>query len=306
MKPDALSMTTPLFHPKFWPGWALVSLAWCSAHLSLSAQFRLGKQLGLAAFKIGGRRKDIVRTNVKLCFSHLSASQQNNLIKSIFISTGISVFETATAWFRPSSTAHYSVEISGLDILAAAQNRGKGVLLVGAHFATLDLAGAILSAYTQLDVIYRKSKNPLVEWLMVHGRNQLFERVLERKETRQILRRLKHGATIWYAADQDYGRKHSVFVPFFGVQAATITATSRLAQFNDSAVLFFSHFRDPLAQTYTLSITAVPGYPTGDKQKDATIMNAKIESEIRKHPAQYLWLHRRFKTLPEGKRKPYI
>lgn len=140
---------------------------------------------------------------------------------------------------------------------------------------------------------------------MLKGRKRIYEGVIERKNTRQILTRLKQGATIWYAADQDYGIKHSVFVPFFNVNAATITATTRLAQFNHSAVLFLSHFRDPQTRTWSLHISEVPGYPSGDKVTDAILMNAMIEKEIRKHPEQYLWLHRRFKTRPEGEDRPY-
>jgi len=287
-------------HPKFWAGWILISLAWCITRLPIACQFWLGKQLGKLSYRAGGRRLDITRTNIALCFPERSVAEQDRLVREIFISTGISATETALAWFRPAGFYCKRMEITGLELLQAAQKGGKGVLLVGAHFATLDIAGALLGSVSKLDVIYRKNKNPQIDQLMYKGRKRIYQMLLERKNTRQILRRLKQGATIWYAADQDYGKKHSVFVPFFGIEAASITATTRLAKFNDSAVLFFSHYRNPADQTWFLDISAIENYPGGDLAMDARKINSIIEREIRKHPEQYLWLHRRFKSRPEG------
>ena len=111
------------------------------------------------------------------------------------------------------------------------------------------------------------------------------------------MRSLKDGDTLWFAPDQDYGARHSVFVPFFGVEAATITATSRFARMNNSPALMFSHTRNPAGSGYTLSIGPVlEGFPSGDDEVDARRINAELESRIRQYPEQYLWLHRRFKT----------
>ena len=287
-------------HPVFWAGWVIIAVAWGITRLPIACQFWLGKQLGKLVYRVGGRRLNITRTNIVLCFPELSDADQDRLVRDIFISTGISVMETALAWFRPASFYNKRMVITGLELLEAAQKRGKGVLLVGAHFATLDIAGALLGNVSELDVIYRKNKNPQIDLLMSRGRKRNYQELLERKNTRQILRRLKQGATIWYAADQDYGKKHSVFVPFFGVEAATITATTRLANFNDSAVLFFSHYRNPADQTWFLDISNIEDYPGDSPTTDARKINFIIEREIRKHPEQYLWLHRRFKSRPEG------
>ena len=173
-------------------------------------------------------------------------------------------------------------------------------MLIGAHFSTLDLAGALLSQAVDLDVIYRYNKNPVIEWAMRHGRERRFKEVIERSDARTVLTRLKDGHTIWYAADQDYGRKVSVFAPFFGVPAATITATSRFARFNSSPAVFISHFRDAATRAWSLHFREIEAFPGADEIEDARRINEVIESEIRRHPDQYLWLHRRFKTRPEG------
>jgi KDO2-lipid IV(A) lauroyltransferase len=138
------------------------------------------------------------------------------------------------------------------------------------------------------------------------GRQRLYEGVIERSDLKRAFASLKQGRTLWYAADQDYGLKHSVFAPLFGVPAATIMIPARLARVNDSPVVFYSHFRDPVTRRWSLRLSApLEGYPSGDALADATRINHLIEAEIRTHPDQYLWLHRRFKTRPPGVAHPY-
>ena len=174
---------------------------------------------------------------------------------------------------------------------------GRGVLLVGGHYSTLELGGTLLSLFHPMNVTYRAHKNPLIEAVMTNSRAKHFARVIEREDVRQAMRSLKDGDTLWFAPDQDYGARHSVFVPFFGVEAATITATSRFARMNNSPALMFSHTRNPAGSGYTLSIGPVlEGFPSGDDEVDARRINAELESRIRQYPEQYLWLHRRFKT----------
>jgi KDO2-lipid IV(A) lauroyltransferase len=262
--------------------------------------------LGDLLYRFGAARRHIAATNLTLCFPELDNTARARLLRAVFRSTGIGAIETAIAWFREPSRYAARLDVSGLEHLLSAQRQGKGVLLIGAHFATLDMAGALLSLVADIDIMYRYNKNPVIEWLMRRGRERLFGGVIERSDTREVLRRLQAGRTVWYAADQDYGRKVSVFAPFFGVSAATITATARFARFNDSAVLFFSHFRDERARRWSIHFSApIDDYPCGDDVADATRINGMIEAEIRKHPAQYLWLHRRFKTRPEGEARPY-
>ena len=148
--------------------------------------------------------------------------------------------------------------------------------------------------------MYRFNKNPVWEWLQVSGRARYFDGVVEREDTRQVLKRLKQGRVIWYAADQDYGPRHSVFAPFFGIYAATIVATARFARLNDSPVLILRQWRDADTMTWHLDFSPViENFPSGDDQADATRLNALLEERIRLAPDQYLWLHKRFKTRPD-------
>lgn len=174
------------------------------------------------------------------------------------------------------------------------------MLLLGGHFSAMDVISPKVAA-VDFDVMYRANKNPVWEWLQVSGRRRYFDGIIEREDTRQVLRRLKSGRAVWYAADQDYGPKHSVFAPFFGIPTASITATARLARFNQSPVLLMSNFRDLDTLTWSVHFSApLNDYPTGDDEADASRINAIIEQAIRLHPEQYLWMHRRFKTRPPG------
>lgn len=299
-------MASTIASPRYWPTWIGFGAMWLVARLPIALQFRLGRLIGAAGHRFAKARRHIAETNVRLCFPELGAAARAELVRRIFESSGIGAVETAIAWFGDLRRYRQRTSIEGLELLTAAQQRGRGVLLVGAHFATLDLAGALLSLATELDVIYRYNKNPVIERVMRRGRQRRFRGVIERGDPRGVLTRLKEGHTVWYAADQDYGRKVSVFAPFFGVPAATITATARFARFNSSPVIFISHFRDPQKKTWSLHLREIDGdYPTGNDVADARRINAVIEQEIRRHPDQYLWLHRRFKTRPPGEPRPY-
>ena len=278
---------------------------WCVARLPIRMQFGLGRAIGALAYRFARQRLHVARVNIALCFPELDEADRDALVRRIFASTGVGAIETTVAWFGNLERYRGRFSIEGLDVLTAAQRRGRGVVLVGAHFTTFELAGALLAEAAPFGVIYRRNKNPVIDAFMLRGRRRRYDAVVERSQVRTVLERLKHGHTIWYAADQDYGRKVSVFAPFFGVSAATITATARFAQFNNSAVIFVSHFRDPIARTWSLRLREIERYPTGVDREDAVRINTVIEGEIRRHPDQYLWLHRRFKTRPPGEPRPY-
>ncbi len=228
------------------------------------------------------------------------------MIRGVFQHVAVGALETMVVWLNPGRDLSGRVAIEGLDHLRSAQAEGRGVLLVGGHFTSLDVLANAVSRAVDLDVMYRENKNPVWEWLQVRGRRHYCDGVIERADIRQTIRRLKAGRTIWYAPDQDYGPKHSVFAPFFGVAAASITATSRLARMSGSPVIFASHFRDWDTMTWQVNFSApLEGYPSDDEVGDAARVNHLIENAIRAHPEQYLWIHRRFKTRPPGDAKLY-
>ena len=274
--------------------------------MPLRIRWAVGSGLGRLAHLVAKKRRHIVETNLKLCFPNLDDRGLNRLVKNNFISSGTGIIETAMAWLVPAEKYIDLVDFENLELLLDTQKEGQGVLLLGMHLSTLDFAGAALGLRSEFDVMYRHNKNPLIETIMKRGREKHFPSAIERDDIRRVIRRLKQGATVWYGADQDYGIKHSVFAPFFGIQAASITAPSRLLKMTGANVLVMSHYRNPDTGRYRVVIARMPDeYPTGDDVTDCTLYNQVVESCVARAPEQYWWLHRRFKTRPEGVRRPY-
>jgi len=243
----------------------------------------------------------IADTNLRLCFPQLSDQEHKQLLKATFQENGIGLIETGMSWWINPEQFRHRVTIRGLEHYHEAKAKGRGLVLLGAHHTTLDLAGSLLSLYIDdISPIYRKSKNPAFDHIMLKGRKRRFSEMIERSDVRGIFNALKDNRTIWYAVDQDYGKKHSVFAPFFGTMAATIKTTSRIAKRNNSSVLLFSHYRND-DHSYTLEITpTTQKIPSNGESTDACIVNAMVEAAVLKKPEQYMWVHRRFKTRPEG------
>ena len=154
--------------------------------------------------------------------------------------------------------------------------------------------------------IYRPHNNPLFERFMTRARGRNFGTAIDRSDLRGVVRQLKAGRMVWYSPDQDFGRDVSVFAPLFGQQAATIRLMAKLARMTGASVVPMMFHRNPDNATYTIeSLPALEGFPSNDEVADATKVNQFIEQAIRKHPEQYLWLHRRFKTRPEGEPSVY-
>jgi KDO2-lipid IV(A) lauroyltransferase len=295
-----------IYSPSVWHTWLVVAFGWLLSRLSVRAVSRIGVLTGNLVHRLARQRRHFTEVNLDLCFPELTAGERTSLVKQTMVHTSIGALEVVLPWLNPTRDLSGRMTITGVHHLEAAIAEGRGVVLIGGHFSAMDIISQGLAQAVDIDVMYRENKNPVWEWLQVSGRSRYFDGVIERGDTRQTLRRLKAGRAIWYAADQDYGPKHSVFAPFFGVSTATITATARLARFNNSPVIFMKNFRDLDTLTWSIDFSPrVVGFPSGDDIADATRINGIIEAAIREHPEQYLWMHRRFKTRPPGEPSVY-
>ncbi|MFC0266619.1 LpxL/LpxP family Kdo(2)-lipid IV(A) lauroyl/palmitoleoyl acyltransferase [Kushneria aurantia] len=293
-------------HPRYWPTWLAIALMRAGAWLPWRLKLWIGTAIGEMAFRLGRRRRHITRTNLQLCFPELGERELARLVRRTFHANGIGILETATGWCRDPRHLRHRVTLKGGEHMDAARAQGKGVLVIGIHFSTLDLGGALHSLYYDADVVYRPHNNPLFERFMTRARRHIFGAAIDRHDLRGVVRRIREGHTVWYSPDQDFGRDASVFAPFFGVQAASLKMTSRIARMTGAPVMPFMFHRNPDNRTYTLEyLPAFENFPGGNDVEDATRINAFIEQAIRRHPEQYLWLHRRFKTRPEGEASLY-
>jgi KDO2-lipid IV(A) lauroyltransferase len=262
----------------------------------------LGGGLGRLMYRLIPKRRHVARTNLRLCFPELDEAAREKLVRATFRAAAISVFENALSWWGGERRLRRLYRIEGLENYAAARAQGKGVILLGGHYTTLEISGRFLAFHIDgLQPIYKRAHNPLYEAVMVRQRRRLFDDLLQSTDMRTIVRNVKAGKTVWYAPDQDFGRERSVFAPFFGVATATLTTTARLARLTGAPVLPYVSERLPGAQGYRIALLpALEDFPGGNDLADATRVNAVLEQQVRAMPEQYLWIHRRFKTRPEG------
>lgn len=224
------------------------------------------------------------------------------MVAEVFENNAIGFFETAMAWWSSPQKLSKQVKITGLEHIEQAQAQGKGVLLIGAHYSTLDLGGFLFGQTQALSTVYRPHNNELLDYFLRKGRGRFTENLIDNRNTRGIIRSLKTGNVVWIAPDQDMGPKHSIYVPFFGQDAATVTTVTKLARLSKAKVMTLAQYRLPKDQGYELRVSPpLEAFPSDDEYMDTCRVNTAIEEAIRKYPTQYMWVHRRFKTHPKGK-----
>lgn len=302
-KPDKI---TAFLSPRYWPTWLGLGILYLIAQLPYSWQIAIGRNIGRLAYHLMHNRRHIADVNLKLCFPEKTAAQRTQLIKKNFESIGIGIVEMGMAWWAPEKTIAQLPEPKGLEHLQAAFANGKGAILLCGHFTTLEITARIVGKKSHLHTIYREQKNPLFNFIMERSRKNIVEDIIPRHDIRSIVKALKNNKSVYYAGDQDFGKKYSVFVPFFGVQAATIVSLVRLCEMTGAQVIPSTHYRLDGNPYYDLTYhKPLENFPSGDLEKDLLRLNHEIEKMILQHPEQYYWIHRRFKTRPEGEQKPY-
>lgn len=304
-------MDRPVFrayflHPRFWLLWLGLGLLWLVTRLPYKALLMLGRGLGALMYNLARSRRQIAARNLALCFPHMPATERKALLKENFASTGITFFEMAIAWWWPAERLRRLGSVEGLEHLRQAEADGQGVILMALHFTTLEIGGALLGRELDMYGMYRPHKNPLFDYVQRRGREQRLLGAIERDNVRGMLKLLRGGGIVWYAPDQDYGAQRSIFVPLFGVPAATVTATSKFARMGRARVIPFTQQRLADGQGYRLVIhPPLVDFPTDSEEADCLRINQWIEHAINACPEQYLWAHRRFKTRPQGEPKLY-
>jgi len=273
--------------------------------LPFGLQLKIGRQLGRILLSFGGRIKSTAITNLKLCFPSLSTTERQNLLRESFESVGIAIFETALGWWGSEKKLRkITTRLIGEEHLHAALQQGKGVILCSPHFTTLELVGRLYSLQKPFAVMYRPQKNPLIEYITRTALDKHYIDVVSRNENRKMLKLLKENNIVWYAPDIDAGMRNSVFVPYFGVLAASITATPRYASLSGSPIVFGFFYRQPDG-SYDFIIKPLDNYPSDNLERDVARINQEFETAILKKPEQYLWQYKRFKTRPAGEKRFY-
>ncbi|QMV53165.1 kdo(2)-lipid IV(A) palmitoleoyltransferase [Ewingella americana] len=307
-------MTSPscfrksFLHPRYWLTWFGLGVLFLLVQLPYPVLYRLGNWLGRTSMRFLKRRVSITRRNLELCFPNLDEAQIERRILSNFESLGMGLLETGMAWFWSDARVKRWFDVSGLNHLKMAQQNKQGVLVIGVHFMSLELGGRAMGLCQPMMAMYRPHNNKAMEFVQTWGRMRSNKAMLDRKDLRGMVHALKKGEAVWFAPDQDYGPRGSVFAPLFAVdQAATTSGTYMLARLAKPALVTVVLVRKDKGKGYDLVIQpALQDYPIDDEMAAAAYMNRVVEKEIMRAPDQYLWLHRRFKTRPTGAPSLYL
>lgn len=281
---------------------AAVALFWLLHFLPLPLLAALGRGLGRLLLTLGKRRRHIAATNLALCFPELDAAAREQRLRAHFEAIGRSLLERSLLWWSRPERLRQLVRVEGEEKIRALLDAGKPVIMLAPHFVGLDAGGVALAMRFDALSIYSTQKNPVFDALIFRGRKRFGDqKLLSRQEgALATIKAMRAGRPFYYLPDMDFGRRDSIFAPFFGVPAATITGLSRLARAAGATVLFTVTRMLPDGG-YVLEIgDPWPDFPTTDAEADTRRMNEAIEAIVRTMPEQYYWVHRRFKTRPEG------
>ena len=259
----------------------------------------LGRLIGTFLFFTARERRLVCERNIAVCFPEFNQTDQYNLAKACFEQNGIGLTETAWSWHRPINFVNDKIRVSGQELLEQANIEGRGVLLLCPHYSMLDLVAPLMHAVAGRFVVsYRPNDNPIFDQAVCRGRGR-YAKLVDVRALRDIAKHLKQGDMVWFGPDQDMGPKGSVFAPFFGRPACTVTTPARLARISGAVSIFLDLHRDDNG-LYQVSFVPMPDdYPDKDEVENARLLNRRIEDALKKHPSQYMWMHKRFKTNPD-------
>lgn len=294
-------------HPRFWLTWMGMGLWALTAQLPYRWQMFLGDRLGDLTRALAKSRVRITRTNLEHCFPELTDQQRTALLIDNFRSVGRAFLEISFTWWGRQQELNALCRITGLEHIENAHQQGRGVLLLTSHMTPLEIAAYILGhAWPHCTLMYKDYDNAVFEWIAQRKRLRHMSTLLPHKQVTTFLNNIRNGDVGIYMMDQSASRRHCVFAPFFGIQTATLKTTGDFARSTHALAIPAFYGRLPGGGGYYLEIQApLEHFPSEDSAADAARLNALTESNIRRHPEQYLWQHRRFKHRPDGEAAIY-
>lgn len=283
-----------------------LAVIWLLHFLPLTLLAPVGRAFGLALYALARERRNVALTNLKLCFPELSGPERARLARRHFQAFGRSFIEHGILWWSAQERVQKLIRVEGLQHWQAVADRP--VIWLAPHFVGLDMGGVRLTTEYRLASVYSHQKNPAFDAILYHGRTRFImpELFSRQQGMRPLVKAIRQGLPFYYLPDMDFGARDSVFVPFFGVPAATITGLSRLAHLANAVVV--PAVTRQLAGDAGYELRFYPAwenFPSENVEADTRRMNAFIEERVRETPEQYYWLHKRFKTRPPGEEKFY-
>lgn len=292
-----------LLHPRYWPVWlGFGLLAFIVNILPYNMLFKLGRGIGAIAMKFAKRRVDVAKRNLELAFPDMEKEKRDAFVVENFKNTGMAIIETGIAWFWPDWRFARIIKEEDTSAIRQHAQNNQGALLCAVHALSLEV---MCRAYASIGLpgygVYRPHSNAAYNFIQNWGRTRGGNGIIDRSDLKRMIRMLKKGHRVFYLPDHDYGRKKSVFVPLFAVEkASTTTGTSILVKTSRCALVITSAFRNPNGKYEVIADQSIENNFPQDQTEAAAYMNHYVEKLIMRAPEQWMWLHKRYKTLPES------
>ena len=286
-------------HPKYFLIWFFYFFLFFLVNIcSIKILNFIGKNIGKILYFILRKRREVAKKNISICLKNLTVDEQKKLLKTNFQEVGIAIIETAMAWHLPKMRLKKLIKFKNKNIIMDMQNKNQNVILLCAHFLSLEITGVLTSIYIKGAGVYRKNNNPLLDYLILKGRSRFGSKLVEKRDIKNAIRLVKSGHCLWYAPDQNYAWKNFIFADFFEQQAATTTATSTLAKLTKAKLVPMIAYKNKDFSYSVEFLEPILGFPSKDIKQDTQKINFALEELIKKNKENYMWLHRRFKTRP--------
>ena len=294
------------YAPRFWFAWFVVGLSWTLAKIPASVQQALYRGLARLAIKTNTSRLKIIRRNIELCFPELTHEESEELVFKNLCSTLMTLTDVVSLLWLPKQSILDRGRIIGEEHLHEAIATNKPILVITGHSTCFLLALTQLAEIKPFSALYRRLDNPVLDdQLPQRLTSNIGMELIHRKKVAYMLQKLADNGMIAVLPDQDFGPKRSIFVPFFGLDCATIPSISQYATTTGAKVLLMYEYREADGKYAVEFEPALENYPSGDDRADSELWTNWLEGKIREHPEHYLWMHKRFKTRPEGQAKLY-
>ncbi len=292
-------------HPRYWGIWLLILVLAVCAILPRRVSRAIGAGIGNLFYKFNKKRRHIAAVNIKLCFPELTQQQRYDMLRAHYRSYGQNFVDMGVIWWLPFWRLQKMTYIRGINHYMNLLNRGENIILLTPHATGIDYAGIYTSKISPGVSMMKALKNPLLNWFVSKGRSRFGGKMILREMgLKPMVRAIKRKIVCYYIPDEDFGPDLSVFVPFFGVQSATLPVLGRMAKMTNAKVV--PVMTKYLPHGYEINfLKPLENFPTGDEVEDAIRMNQALEELVRLAPEQYMWTLKWFKTRPDGQPSPY-
>lgn len=292
--------------PRHWPTWLAFGLFYLVSRLSFERQLGLGRRLGRVLYRLLPARRRVSLTNLRLAFPELPAAERHRIAEAAFEHAGAAAAETACTWYRPLAYYAERFDFAGDEHLTAAVARGRGVILLQAHFTAIDIPSGVMNRRWPVAAVYDDPKNALYSAYITHQRLAYMDDMIDNRDIRSMVRRLRKGGIVWYSPDQTVKRERGgIPTRYFGQPVLTTAGTARIAAMTGAAVVPYQPIRHIDAGRYTLKFSAPLELDTDNLSVATQQVNDLFEAQVRQTPDQYLWAHKRFKPSRSDLPDPY-